>query len=108
MEIERIYFRHYRSYKGWDINGDYRKTEVERYIRSGVNKSKWPPLSKGGRTEAVALVTYGDYSYEVTASTDCRPDEAFEYSEGRKHSLYRLNLLLSHVTALENLAESKL
>ena len=108
MEIQKIYYRHYRLYKGWECGGEVRKNFLARYTRSGKNKSVWHPIARGGKTEAVALVTYGGYTYEVVATTVCRPDEAFEYAEGRKYALLRLNLLLGHITALENLAESKL
>jgi len=107
MELHKIYYRHYRFYKGW-TRKETVTSFLERYVRSGRSKSRWTPLPKGGKTEAVAVITYGDQTYEIVASTACRPDEAFEYSEGRKHSLRRLNRLLDHMTAMENLAESKL
>lgn len=104
MEVQRIYFRHYRVWHDW-LEQD---TEVIRYIRSGKNKCKWTPAPKGGKTEAVALVTYGENTFEIIASTICRPDEAFQYSEGRKYSLLRLNRLLGHIAALESVVESAL
>jgi len=103
MEIEGIYYKHYRNYK--DECG---KVSTHRYYKSGDNKSKWHPASTGGKTECITLVSYGGETFEIMASAKCNTKDLFCYKTGREVAYFRLQQLLGHIKALENITEERL
>lgn len=77
----RASFQHYRTREYH--NG----TTVERYTRSGPERSNWTPLPNGGRTHCWL---YDDEEYLVHAGTaHCSERDPFDYSVGRAVSLCR-------------------
>jgi hypothetical protein len=102
VEIEKVYYRHYR-YE--DFCGQ--KT-LQRYYRSGKSRSIWMPTTRGGVTEAVAVVNYGGESYEIVARAVCRNDENFCYKIGREVAKERLDRILGHIFAMGNVLEELL
>jgi hypothetical protein len=106
MKVEKIYYKHYRYF--YDQIFDKVSERVERYIRSGPNRSTWMPATKGGMTKAVAVVTYGENTFEISATTRCRTDENFVYALGRKYAKERLDRILGHIQAMENVLSGDL
>ena len=102
MQVEKIYYRHYRYYDYGVRSESPLQDFPYRYFRSGKNRSRWMPTTRGGKTEAVAVVTYGGHTYEIVSTAKCRPDENFCYKTGRDYAKYRLDLLLGHIKAMEN------
>ena len=97
MEIKKVYYNHYR----------YNNGKLERYYRSGTHKSRFMPDTRGGVTECIAIVRYGTNEFEVKSISKCSLQDNFCYEVGRGLAKFRLQHLLGHINAMENLIESR-
>ena len=102
MKVEKVYYRHYRYY----MYDDFRDPP-ERYYRSGEHRHQFEPSTFGGKTECVAVISYGENIYELVATAVCNTKDRFCYKTGKDLALFRMQRMLGYIEALKTLTEEK-
>ena len=74
MEIEKVYYKHYRYPADWS----YEKLGMQPYSR---RKTKWQPTCKGGRTICYLVLSNDNM---VCGYADCSEKDNFSYKIGRQ------------------------
>lgn len=96
MEIERVYYKHYR-YFDTEHNGNFVTDDVEIIRPYTRGQTAWQPTCKGGRTECHLIV---NEQLEIIGVANCSLKDNFNYRLGRAiafgRAMKKYNIILRH------------